>query len=59
MRLVKNKLNVDKYDGIGIAIGVGFGLIFGTMLNNIALGIAIGATFGLIFGQGIKKNRKT
>jgi xanthine/uracil/vitamin C permease (AzgA family) len=37
--------------GVGIAAGVGFGLIFASLFNwNIGMAIAIGAGFGLIFG---------
>lgn len=40
--------------GIGIAIGVGFGLIFAPLFNwNIGVAIAIGAAFGLIFGGAV------
>jgi hypothetical protein len=45
--------------GVWLAIGVGLGLIFGTMLNQIGHGIALGAAFGLIFGFIIPKKEKT
>jgi len=47
--------------GIGLALGAGFGLIYGTMTGNIALWMPIGAALGLIFGGGLirqDKNRK-
>jgi len=44
--------------GVWLAIGVGLGLIFGPMLNQIGLGIALGAAFGLTFGFAIPKKEK-
>ena len=45
--------------GVWLAIGVGIGLIFGTMFNQIGHGIALGAAIGLIIGFTLPKKEKT
>ena len=47
--------------GIGtlIGIGAGIGLIFGTMLGNIALGLGAGAALGTVTGAIVESRRNT
>lgn len=44
--------------GIGMVIGVAFGIIIGSLYNQVGLGIALGAAFGLIFGCAIPFREK-
>jgi hypothetical protein len=44
--------------GAAIAIGAGIGLVFGTMLDNIALGLACGAGLGTVAGAIIGSGRR-
>lgn len=48
------------YIGMGAAIGIGagLGLVFGTMLDNIALGLACGAGLGTVVGAIIESGRR-
>lgn len=48
------------YIGMGAAIGIGagIGLIFGTMLDNLALGLACGAGLGVVAGAIMESGRK-
>lgn len=50
--------SINQSAGMGLATGIGFGLIFGTMLGNAGMGIALGAAFGLMFGLGYDQQRK-
>lgn len=44
--------------GTFIAIGAGMGLIFGTMLDNLAMGLAAGAGFGTVLGAIVETGRR-
>ena len=48
------------YIGMGAAIGIGagIGLVFGTMLDNLALGLACGAGLGVVAGAIMESGRK-
>ena len=48
------------YVGMGAAIGIGagIGLVFGTMLDNLALGLACGAGLGTVAGAIIESSRR-
>jgi len=48
------------YVGMGAAIGIGagIGLVFGTMLDNIALGLACGAGLGTVAGAIMESGRR-
>jgi hypothetical protein len=48
------------YIGMGAAIGIGagIGLVFGTMLDNIALGLACGAGLGTVAGAIMESGRR-
>jgi len=50
----------EKYSSAGmcIAIGAGFGIIFGQLLGNIGMGIALGVAFGLVFTPSFSKFKK-
>ena len=39
-----------KYIGIGIALGLCFGVVLGAAMHNTGLGIAIGLPFGAAIG---------
>ena len=43
--------------GAAIGIGAGLGLIFGTMLDNLALGLACGAGLGTVAGAILESGR--
>jgi hypothetical protein len=47
------------YVGMGavIGIGAGIGLVFGTLLDNLALGLACGAGLGVVAGAIIEARR--
>ncbi len=45
--------------GIGLAVGVAPGLIFGIMLDQIGLCIALGAAFGLVSGSVVDRSKKS
>lgn len=44
--------------GAAIGIGAGIGLVFGTMLDNIALGLACGAGLGTVAGAIMESGRR-
>ena len=41
-----------------IGIGAGIGLIFGVLLDNVALGLVAGAGLGTVAGAVLEANRK-
>ena len=43
--------------GAAIGIGAGLGLVFGTMLDNLALGLACGAGLGTVAGAILEAGR--
>ena len=45
--------------GICLALGAGFGLIYGTITSNLAIWLPIGAALGLIFGGGLVRQGKS
>jgi hypothetical protein len=44
--------------GVTIAVGAGLGLIFGLMLDSLALGLAVGAGLGTVVGAILESNRR-
>jgi hypothetical protein len=44
--------------GVGIAIGAGFGVALGLVLDSLGLGIAIGVSLGVAIGAGMEQRRK-
>lgn len=49
-----NKNKKEHKDGTYLSIGVGLGVMFGIIFDNLAIGIAL----GLIFGQLADSNKK-
>ena len=47
----------NNYLSMGIAIGMGLGVAYGTVFDNLALGISLGMCFGISIG-GILSARK-
>jgi hypothetical protein len=41
-----------------IGVGAGLGLVFGTMLDNLALGLACGAGLGVVAGAVLESVRR-
>ena len=46
--------NSDYYPAMGIAVGASLGLIFGMMLESLAIATALGAAGGLIIGAAMR-----
>ena len=47
-----------KYVGIGMALGIVFGAVFGqTILGNVGVGVAMGMIFGAVIGAGLSWTR--
>jgi hypothetical protein len=44
--------------GVGIAIGAGFGVALGLVLDSLGLGIAIGVSLGVAIGAGMEQRRR-
>ena len=45
-----------KYIGIGMALGVVFGAVFGqTIFGNVGVGVAMGMIFGAVIGAAISR----
>ena len=45
-----------QYMGAGIALGMSLGIVFGLLMDNLAMGVAIGAGLGVVLGA-IMSNR--
>jgi F0F1-type ATP synthase assembly protein I len=45
--------NTSKFLAIGLVLGAGFGILAGSLMNNIPMGIIFGGGFGLIMGLAI------
>ena len=41
--------------GVGIALGAGLGVVFGSAMHNVAVGIAIGMALGVALGSAMNK----
>ena len=45
-----------QYMGVGIALGTSLGIVFGLLMDNLAMGVAVGAGLGVLWGA-IMNNR--
>lgn len=45
--------------GAGLAIGVGLGLIFGSVIGNVGAGLVIGIAAGISFATGKQRKKKS
>ena len=48
-----------KYVGIGISLGLCFGVALGAVMHNIGLGTALGLPFGAAFGVVWARRKST
>jgi hypothetical protein len=46
-----------KYIGIGTSLGMGFGVVLGAAMHNVALGIGIGMVLGTAIGAALARKR--
>ena len=44
--------------GAGFGIGIALGVVFGVALDNIGMGIALGVVFGAAFNAAQKRNNQ-
>lgn len=54
----KPEAQSGQWIGIGIAIGAGFGVALGQVLDNPGLGIALGAAVGVALGAAMGARRR-
>lgn len=46
------------YTGMGLAVGMAVGLVFGAAIGDSGSGLALGLTFGLVIGAAIGNSKK-
>jgi len=55
----KNKKGKMNMVGSGLAIGVAFGLVIGSLIDNTSTGLAIGIALGLGIGAYLENKKKS
>ena len=50
----KNKKNAEDSTGAFLAIGIGLGVSYGIIFDNLAIGISLDVAFGLVIGSAVK-----
>lgn len=46
-----------KYIGVGVSLGLGFGIVLGAAMHNLVFGIALGLPFGAAIGVVMSARR--
>lgn len=50
----KNKKKIEDSTGAFLAVGIGLGVSYGIIFDNLAIGISLGVAFGLVIGSAVK-----